>query len=92
LLKKSGFNVVNIHKKARTHHIRPTDLEENPNLALYLSIYVKCGWQCDATISLYNYSNELIYTSTGSSGFSGGGAFKNAMYSLTEYSYKYDEN
>ena len=35
-LKKGGYNVVNLKNPLKTYESYPKDLEENPNLALYL--------------------------------------------------------
>jgi len=91
LLEKSGYNVVNIHNTARTHYVNPSDLEENPNLGLYLNINTSCGAVCDTTIALFTYNNQLVYKSSGRNVFSGGGAVKNALGTLAGYSYKFDE-
>lgn len=92
LLKKSGYNIVNIHKTSRTHYVNPSDLQENPDLALYLDMEIACPFSCEATIKLYSYSNKLVYNYTGTSGLKGNHALKRALSPLENYGFKYDPN
>ena len=92
ILKNGGYNIVNLNETSRTHYVEPSDLQENPNLALYLSVDADCGASCIAVVSLFDNNNQLIFTSTGRSGFSSSGATKSALRSLANYNYKYDES
>ena len=84
-LEKAGYNVV---KAARL----PKDLEENPNLGLYVEIEENCSRNCETTVYLYNYNgNKLWQSKTVYSVWTASDALKKAINPLLLYKYKYDE-
>ena len=92
VLKKAGFNVVNLHKTSRTHKVIPSDLKQNPDLGLYLYIDVLGFGTAEAIVRLFSYNNELLFNSSGRSSMAGSRAVKNALSSYETYGYKYNPN
>tara|TARA_A100001015_G_C14844776_1_gene653991 strand:+ start:107 stop:964 length:858 start_codon:yes stop_codon:yes gene_type:complete len=92
VLKKAGFNVVNLHKTSRTHKIIPSDLKQNPDLGLYLHLDVLGTFNIEAQARFFNYNNELLFNSSGGSSISNVRAVKNALSPFETYDYKYNPN
>jgi S1-C subfamily serine protease len=90
ILKKAGYNVVNLSKPFKTHDVYPVDLKKNLNLALFLSLNrEELFSKFRVTISLQNSSNQVVLERIGTS-FSSTGSVKKALTSLIDYNYKYD--
>ncbi len=90
ILKKAGYNVVNLSKPFKTHDDYPVDLKKNLNLALFLSLNrEELFSKFRVTISLQNSSNQVVLERIGTS-FSSTGSVKKALTSLIDYNYKYD--
>lgn len=84
-LKKAGYIVFDINDRF------PKDLEENPNLALYISSSEECPYKCSATIYL-NTNNRVPFwqSATWTSGLSSGVALKKALGPMIQHRYKYN--
>lgn len=90
ILQKAGYTVVNLSKPSKTYDDYPSDLKENKNLALFLSLNrVELFSSFVVTISLQNSSNQVVLERSGSS-FSSTRSVKKALASLIDYNYKYD--
>jgi S1-C subfamily serine protease len=90
ILQKAGYSVVNVSKPFKTHDDYPSDLKENKNLALFLSLNREELFSTfRVTILLQNSSNQVVLERIGSS-FSSTRSVKNALASLIDYNYKYD--
>ena len=92
VLKKAGFNVVNLHKTSRTHKVIPSDLKQNPDLGLYLHLDLFGTFNIEAQARFFNYNNELLFNSSGGSSISQVRAVKNALSPFETYDYKYNPN
>lgn len=80
-----GFNVIDSDDNF------PSDLEENPSLAIYVSSSENCGgYNCKATITLSTI-NGPIWTNS-STGGSAPNAAKKALKPFSSFRYKYDAN
>jgi S1-C subfamily serine protease len=89
---KAGFDVVNLSEPLRSYVEYPVDLNSNKNLALYLTVYSRTTGSCyEVEIILYDYKNQQLYKSSGTSCSLLSSAIKSAIESLTEYNYKFDE-
>lgn len=92
-LQKAGYNVVNLNNPLRTYDNFPKDLEDNPNLGLYLTFNTEARFSSYETLMiLYNYDNKELFRRNNSSGSLLSKAIKNTISSLTSYNYRYKEN
>jgi hypothetical protein len=91
-LEKAGYNIINLSEPLKSYEEYPKDLNRNRNLALYLSVSNRIAGTCyEVEINLYDYKNRQIHKRIGSSCGLLSNAIKNAIESLTEYNYKFDE-
>jgi len=84
-LNNYGFNVIDSDDNF------PSDLEENPSLALYVSSVESCRVDCKTTITLSTI-NGPIWTNSSNSGISALNAAKKALKPFSSVRYKYDAN
>ena len=90
-LQKAGYNVVNLIKPLKTYDRFPKDLEENPNLGLYLTFNTEARFSSYETLMiLYDYDNKELFRRDNSSGSLLSKAIKNTISSLTSYNYRYE--
>ena len=83
VLKKAGYNVLDVND------VFPDDLEQNPNLALYISSEEACSYTCDANFYLQTSDGQTFYQSNWRGSLSSGIALKRAMKQMLSYKYKY---
>jgi hypothetical protein len=88
-LKKAGYNVVNLKTPKKTYESHPEDLDNNPELALYLSLDVNLSRCYEVSTKLTDYYGNLKFSRSATSCFLLSSAIKNSISSLTSYSYKY---
>jgi S1-C subfamily serine protease len=91
-LQKAGYNVVNLSNPLKTHEKLPSDLDQNKNLGLFLSVNTGMQGCYVVSISLYSNKNQLLLERTGTSCGLLSTAVKMAISSLTNYDYKFDES
>lgn len=92
-LQKAGYNVVNLNNPLKTYDKLPEDLEDNPNLGLYLTFNTEAKFSSYETLMiLYNYDNKELFRRNNSSGSLLSKAIKNTISSLTSYNYRYTED
>ena len=92
-LQKAGYNVVNLNNPLKTYDKFPEDLEDNPNLGLYLTFNTEAKFSSYETLMiLYNYDNKELFRRSNSSGSLLSKAIKNTISSLTSYNYRYIED
>lgn len=92
-LQKAGYNVVNLNNPLKTYDKLPEDLEDNPNLGLYLTFNTEAKFSSYETLMiLYNYDNKELFRRNNSSGSLLSKAIKNTISSLTSYNYRYKED
>lgn len=92
-LQKAGYNVVNLNNPLKTYDKLPKDLEDNPNLGLYLTFNTEAKFSSYETLMiLYNYDNKELFRRNNSSGSLLSKAIKNTISSLTSYNYIYKED
>ena len=92
-LQKAGYNVVNLNNPLKTYDKLPKDLEDNPNLGLYLTFNTEAKFSSYETLMiLYNYDNKELFRRNNSSGSLLSKAIKNTISSLTSYNYRYKED
>ena len=84
-LNREGYTII------KDNYI-PDDLNENPDLALYLVADEKeTFWEIETTISLYNFNDELVWEGEKQiSGVSSGAAIKKALIPFFAFDYKYN--
>ena len=83
-LKKSGYNVLDVNDKF------PEDLENNPNLALYVSSEERCGVStCEAIFYLNTDDGQNFYNYGWRGSLSTGIALKRALRDLLAYKHNY---
>ena len=83
-LKRTGYNVLDVNDEF------PDDLEQNPDLALYVSSEEACGsTTCDANFYLQTSDGQTFYQSNWRGSLSSGIALKRAMKQMLSYKYKY---
>ena len=84
-LGKAGYNVIDITKEF------PSDLDQNPNLALYVSTDEKCSGSCEIAISLLKSNDDVFWISkTYSGGIFSKKQLKLAIGPLVRYNYNYN--
>jgi S1-C subfamily serine protease len=92
ILRKAGYNVVNLSKPFKTHNDYPADLKENKNLALFLNLNrVETFSSFLVTVSLQNSNYQVVIERSGSS-WSSTRSIKKALTSLIEFNYQYDSS
>ena len=91
-LEKGGYNVVNLKKPLKTHDDFPTDLQEDPSLAVYLVAEEITRGCYDIITSLLDSDQSLLLQRTGSSCGLLSTAIKKSISGLTSYNYRYDPN
>ena len=83
-LKRTGYNVLDVNDEF------PNELEQNPDLALYVSSEEACGaYTCDANFYLQTSDGQTFYQSSWKGSLSTGIALKRAMRQMLSYKYKY---
>lgn len=83
-LKKSGYNVLDVNDKY------PKDLEQNPDLALYISSEEACGYStCEANFYLNTFDGASFYSYGWQGSLSSGIALKRAMRQMLSYRHNY---
>ena len=83
-LKKSGYNVLDVNDKY------PKDLEQNPDLALYISSEEACGYStCEANFYLNTFDGASFYSYGWQGSLSSGIAIKRAMRQMLSYRHNY---
>lgn len=83
-LKKSGYNVLDVNSAF------PDELENNPDLALYVNSQESCGYSnCEATFQLLTNNGGVFYTRGWQGAISSGIALKQAMKPMLQYNHKY---
>lgn len=87
----AGYKIVNLSEPLKTYDDYPNDLTVNKNLALYLSVNSKLYGCFEVEIRLFDYKNREVYKNSGSSCGLLSNAVKNAIRSLSQYNYKFDE-
>ena len=90
-LKKAGYRIVNSDGSEKIYDEYQKDIKKNKNLALYLNLNTQPGMCFDVVIRLLDYKNREVYKRSGSSCTLLSSAVKNAILSLTEYNYEFDE-
>jgi S1-C subfamily serine protease len=89
-LKKGGYNVVNLKKPLKTHESFPEDLENNPDLALYLIAEEDNRGCFYITTSLLDYDGNVKLAREGKSCGLLSNGIKKSISGLTSYNYKYN--
>jgi S1-C subfamily serine protease len=83
-LKKSGYNVLDVNDEY------PEDLEQNPDLALYISSEEACGYStCEANFYLQTSDGASFYKYGWQGSLSTGIALKRAMRQMLSYRHNY---
>lgn len=90
-LKKAGYRIVNSSGSEKTYDEYQKDIKKNKNLALYLNLNTEGGGCFDVVVRLLDCKNREVYKRSGYSCSLLSSAVKNAILSLTEYNYKFDE-
>ena len=83
-LKRAGYNTLDVNDDF------PDDLEQNPDLALYVSSEEACGYTCDANFYLQTSDGQTFYKSSWRGALSSGIALKKAMKEMLAHKYKYN--
>ena len=89
-LKKGGYNIVNLKKPLKTHDSFPEDLEENPDLALYLIAEEDISGCFFITSTLLDYDGNTKLVREGKSCSLLSSGIKKSISGLTSYNYKYN--
>jgi S1-C subfamily serine protease len=91
-LEKAGYDIVNLSEPLKTYEDYPNDLNRNKDLAVYLSVNTSMVGACyEVEVILSDYSNRQLHKRNGSSCGLLSSAIKNAIESLSDYNYKFDE-
>lgn len=92
-LQKAGYNVINLNNPLKNYDKFPEDLEENPNLGIYLTFNTEARFSGYETLMiLYSYDNKELFRRSNTSGSLLSKAIKNTISSLTSYNYRYIED
>ena len=89
-LEKGGYDVVNLKNPLKTHDSFPEDLENNPDLALYLIAEEDIRGCYYITASLLDYAGNVKLAREGNSCSLLSTAIKKSISGLTSYNYKYN--
>ena len=89
-LRAAGYNVVNLKEPLQTYKDIPKDLEENPDLALYLVAEEKVHGCYTVISNLLDSEGKTVLKREGRSCGLLSTAIKNSISSLSSYSYKYN--
>lgn len=87
---KGGYDVVNLKSPLKTHENLPKELEDNPDLALYLIAEEEISGCYYVTANLLDNDGNLKLTRQGKSCGLLSTAIKNSISGLTSYNYKYN--
>jgi hypothetical protein len=91
-LVRAGYDIINLSEPLKSYDVWPNDLNSNKNLALYLSVKSRMAGTCfEVEISLNDYKHRQIHYRSGYSCGLLSKALKNAILSLTDYNYKFNE-